>query len=70
MAATKKQGNRNGAYRREKTLLKKGYELGTFPGYDVAIIVRKRGRFSTFTSTDKESFPPTMAEIVSEAAIS
>jgi hypothetical protein len=68
--ATEKRKNRNGAGRREKTILNKGYELGKFPGYDVAIIIRKRDRYSTFISTKKDSFPPTMEEIVRESTIS
>jgi hypothetical protein len=68
MAATKNQRNRNGAGRRQKTIVKKSYELGEIPGIDIAVIIRKRGGrdgYLTYTSTEDESFPPTMAEIVS-----
>lgn len=67
MATTKSKRKRNGAGRRQKTLLKKAYELGTFPGIEVAVIIFKRGRYSMYRSTDRESWPPPMAEIVSEA---
>ena len=50
-------------------MLKKAHELGTFPGIDVAIIIRKQGQYSTYTSTSQESFPPTIAEIISRASI-
>jgi len=68
--AMKNKRNRNGVGRREKTLLKKSYELGRFPGIDVALIIRNRGRYSTFMSMDQESWPPTRAEIVSGDTIS
>lgn len=70
MTALKNKRNRNGVGRREKTLLKKSYELGRFPEIDVALIIRKRGRYSTFMSTDQESWPPTRAEIVSGVTFS
>jgi hypothetical protein len=69
MTGTKNKRNIRTAGRRVKTLLKKAYELGTFPGINVAIIIRKRGQYSTYTSTSQESFPPTMAEIISRASI-
>jgi hypothetical protein len=66
MSATKKKRNKDGARNRQKTLMKKAHELGTFPGIDVAVIISKRGRFYTYMSTDRESWPPTKADIVSE----
>ena len=67
MAATNNKRHRNGAARRQNTVLKKAHELGMFPGVDVAVVIRKRGRFYTYMSTDQESWPPTKAEIVSKA---
>lgn len=52
--------------RRKKTLIKKAYELGEFDGIDVALIICKHGRYTTYRSTERETWPPSMAEIVSD----
>jgi hypothetical protein len=46
-------------------LVKKAHELGQFDGVDVALIICKHGRYTTYRS--RESWPPTLAEIVSTA---
>ena len=51
--------------RRKHGLFKKAYELGKLCDADVAVIVRKNGRFYTYRSTGEESWPPSMAQIVS-----
>ncbi len=50
--------------RRKKTLLKKVYELGKYYDVDVALIIHQNGQYITYRSTDLESFPPSMKEIV------
>ena len=54
---------------RTKTLIKKAHELGEFDGIDVALIICKRDRYTTYRSRDHPSFPPSMAEIVSSAPL-
>jgi hypothetical protein len=51
--------------RRKKSLFKKAHELGVLCNVDVAVIVRKNGRYFTYRSTNQESWPPAMKEIVS-----
>ena len=68
--ALKNKRKREGVNRRIKTLIKNTYKLGKLPGMDIALIICNRGRYSMFKSIDQESFPPTMAEIVSQAGIS
>lgn len=58
----KEQGN---ALRRMKTLIKKSHELGKVPGFDVAIIIRRNGRYTIYKSKEHKCFPPSMAELVS-----
>ena len=55
--------------RRKETLIKKVHELGEFDGVDVALIICKHGRYTTYRSRDHTSFPPSMAEIVSSARL-
>jgi hypothetical protein len=50
---------------RRNTLFRKAYELGKSDDIDVAIIVFQKGRYFTYRSLDKESFPPPMSQIVS-----
>jgi hypothetical protein len=64
---SKNKREREGISRKTKTLLNKSHKLGKLPGVDVALIIYNRGRYFTYKSTDRESFPPVMAEIVSEA---
>jgi len=45
-------------------LIKKIYEYGELYGADVALIIYQNGRYSTYRSVDKPSFPPSMKEIV------
>jgi hypothetical protein len=52
---------------RKDTLIKKVYELGEFDGIDVALIICKHGRYTTYKSRDHASWPPSLAEIVSKA---
>src|SRR5277367_1264238 len=66
------EGNRRkrkneGLNRRKDTLIKKAYELREFDGIDVALIICKHGRYTTYRSRDHASWPPSMAEIVSKA---
>ncbi len=45
-------------------MLKKVYELGKYYDVDVALIICQNGQYITYRSTDLESFPPSMKEIV------
>jgi hypothetical protein len=56
-----------GINRRKDTLIKKAYELGEFDGIDVALIICKHGRYTTYRSRGHASWPPSIAEIVSKA---
>ncbi|KAH7370240.1 hypothetical protein BKA65DRAFT_385883, partial [Rhexocercosporidium sp. MPI-PUGE-AT-0058] len=49
--------------RRKETLIKKAFEIGEFDGIDVAVIICKHGRYTTFKSTDRTTWPPSMEEI-------
>jgi len=51
--------------RRKHTLLKKAYELGQLGNADIAFFIYKAGRYFTYRSTDRPSWPPTWEEIVS-----
>lgn len=50
--------------RRILTLVRKGYEAGQFDGVEVAVVVFHHGRFTTYRSIDKDSWPPSLSEIV------
>ena len=50
--------------RRIETLLIKAHELWDIFGVDVAVILKNNTRYCTYRSTDKPTWPPTMAEIV------
>ena len=54
-----------GINRRKDTLVKKAYELGGCDGIDVALIIYKHGRYTTYRSRNHALWPPAMAEIVS-----
>ena len=56
-----------GINRRKDTLIKKAYELGEFNGINVALIICKHGRYTTYSSKGYASRLPSMAEIVSKA---
>lgn len=49
---------------RKKTLLKKVYELRKDYRVDVTLILCQNGRYIIYRSTDLESWPPSMKEIV------
>ena len=51
------------------TLIKKAYELGEFDGMDVALIICKHGRYTTYRSRGHISWPLAIAEVVSKATI-
>jgi hypothetical protein len=62
-----KQKKKNEALnRRKKTLIKKAFKLGEFNNIDVALIIRKHGRYITYRSTARMTWPPSMADIVSD----
>ena len=65
----KRKRKNEGINRRKDTLVKKTYELGEFNGVDVALIICKHGRYTTYRSRDHASWPPSMAEIVSSARL-
>ena len=54
----------DGGARRKKTLIRKAHQLGKFPGFEVALFIRQRGKITTYQSIDHESWWPVMAEIV------
>tara|TARA_R110002033_G_scaffold121000_1_gene164065 strand:- start:200 stop:469 length:270 start_codon:yes stop_codon:yes gene_type:complete len=56
-----------GINRRKETLVKKAFELGEFDGIDVALIICKYGRYTTYRSRGYASRQPSFAEIVSRA---
>jgi putative salt-induced outer membrane protein YdiY len=56
-----------GINRRKDTLIKKAYELGELDGIDVALIICKHGRYTTYRSRDHASWPPSIVEIVSKS---
>jgi len=58
-----------GINRRKDTLVKKAYKLGQFDSVNVALIICKHGRYTTYRSRDYKSWPPTLAEIVSKAIV-
>ncbi|TVY13379.1 hypothetical protein LARI1_G009530 [Lachnellula arida] len=49
--------------RRKETFLLKAMELGEFPGVDIAVVICQNGRYSTFTSVEDESWPPSMENL-------
>jgi putative salt-induced outer membrane protein YdiY len=65
----KRKRENEGINRRKDTLIKKAYKLGQFDGIDVALIIRKHGRYTTYRSRDHKTWPPSMAEIVSARSI-
>lgn len=50
--------------KRKHGLFKNASELGKLCDADVAVIVRKNGRFYTFRSTDEKSWSPSIEQIV------
>jgi hypothetical protein len=63
------RNRQKGGSRRKVTFVKKAYELGRIPGYEVALFIRKGGRITTYRSIDDESWWPHWAEIVRELSI-
>jgi len=61
----KKKRKSEGINRRKDTLIKKVYELGEFDDIDVALIICRNGRYTTYKSMEHASWPPSMTEIVS-----
>jgi hypothetical protein len=55
--------------RRMDTLITKAYEIGEFDGIDIALIIYKYGRYTTYKSKVHILWPPSIAEIVSKATI-
>ncbi|KAH7363954.1 hypothetical protein BKA65DRAFT_490007 [Rhexocercosporidium sp. MPI-PUGE-AT-0058] len=49
--------------RRKETLIKKAYELGEFDSIDVALIICKHGRYTTYSSNSSISQLLHIAEI-------
>jgi hypothetical protein len=58
-----------GINRRKDTLVKKAHELGQLDSVNVALIICKHSRYTTYRSRDHASWPPSMAEIVSSHSI-
>jgi hypothetical protein len=58
-----------GINKRIETLIIKAYEIRKFDGVDVALIIYKHGRYTTYNSKVYASWPPSIAEIVSKATI-
>ncbi len=50
--------------RRKSNLVKKADQLARLCHADLALIIRKNGRYYTYRSTDHEQWPPTVSEIV------
>ena len=51
--------------KRKSTLIKKAYELGKLCEADVAVIICRNDRYFTYRSLNKQSWPPSMKDIVS-----
>ncbi|KFY02575.1 hypothetical protein O988_02074 [Pseudogymnoascus sp. VKM F-3808] len=64
MSKTQKRKYQN-ASRRKETLVNKAFEYGKLYGAGVALIIYQNGRYYTYNSVDKPSFPPAMDDIVS-----
>ncbi len=50
--------------RRKSNLVKKADQLARLCHADLALVIRKNGRYYTYRSTDHEQWPPTITEIV------
>ncbi|KAG9231501.1 hypothetical protein BJ875DRAFT_382819, partial [Amylocarpus encephaloides] len=59
----KRPKKNQGINRRKETLIKKDYELGEFDSIDVALIICKYGRYTTYSSNGYTSRLPSMAEM-------
>ena len=65
----RKKRENEGINRRKKTLVKKAFGLGEFEGIEVALIICKYGRYTTYRPRDYVSRQPSFAEIVSRVAV-
>jgi hypothetical protein len=63
----KRKRENEGIARKIETLVKKAHKLGGVDGVDVALIISKRGRYTTHRPRDHKTWPPPMAEIVSSS---
>jgi hypothetical protein len=50
--------------RRANGIMKKAHQLSKLCSAEIAIIIKKEGRYYTFRSTEAKSWPPSMEEIV------
>ena len=53
--------------RRKKTLFNRGHDLKKLFGVDVAVIVFQRGQYYIYKSIERDDWPPSMENIVSQA---
>ena len=65
----RRKRDNKGIDRRKDTLIKKAFELGEFEGINVALIIYKNSRYTTYKSRDYVSWQPSFAEIVSKVVI-
>jgi hypothetical protein len=65
----KNKRKNEGINKRKDTLIKKAYELRQFDGVNVALIICKHGRYTTYKSRDHKTWPPFMVEIVSNCSL-
>jgi hypothetical protein len=52
--------------RAKNTLFKNAHKLAKVHKIDIAVIMHENGRYFTYRSTDQESWPPTMEQIVGQ----
>lgn len=50
--------------RRKSSLVKRADQLVRLCNIDLALIIRKNGKYYTYRSTDQESWPPTITDLV------
>ena len=65
LKAEQKRATREMYRKRKMTLVKKAHELGKLCEVDVAIIICRNGRYFTYRSMERRSWPPFMEQIVS-----
>ena len=65
----KNKRKRESINRKMKTMFKNAYTLGKLPDMDIALIICNRGQYFVYKSIERESFPPTIAQIVSKARV-
>jgi hypothetical protein len=54
---------------RKRTLFRRGYELAKLCNVDVAVVVFQRGQYHIYKSIERDDWPPSMADIVSQAKL-